>query len=520
MNRLTGCWARLLGLSDPVRLPVPIQNLPDDVGSFNGGGCYAIRHSTLALSQRFTQKTLRNARRAGIPFRIFTFQDPRDLSILDQLVKTESLDQSVSFELLPDFLTQLAHHGPASFLRHVEDCLSCTEPSLVIFMDAEQRIHAFSRQNAALIHQLRRWARTWGHMVILSSIQNDASDSNDALFSEFAGVASLISEWHQFFWDVTYWESPKEESTLNRAYGLRFSENEEFSAVGLTYSSIHGEYLTAPDEDRVFYPSSIRSSDSILPSSWEEIKDVCDIESYLQGAMAPTLILHYNKTQSFEDLARLIDQIRREVGRGIKIILKETTIRLRTYQERLLLEIGLNRVVHPFERTQELIHEVESLQGAMFHRRENAGNLDELLASVLPPAAKGYLPSLEFCALLMGRLRLDSPFDVRHVLVRLDLLPGVTQLDALSTFRPNRAGDLMTSDTRELYLFLFGCTPADVTIALSNCFSVELGQLFGFDTQWSTTSVILEQIQELKHRWERQVPEDFSYRLVGQRAAN
>ena len=513
MNR----FLSLVSLS-PLEFNVPVKDLPWTASHFEMGSTYLIQvDHKAALNPLFSgileslwmrSDTASSAVRViGPALNTFSIAPQEKFNAaMTANLRAFDIHQWRDLAASPEAIQKL--------LREIEDTQTAPQ-SLIIFLDLESVMLKDDDLRARLTQALLPWGKSWGHCVIWIAGPQKALDLKPSSLYPFQGAARLNQEGRQIYWTIHHWAKCGGESLKDIAIGIQPSVREmPFEAIGLSIQNNGSPYLIAPDQDRVIVDTTVATYDANHPQSWEIIEDPLALDQYLQGAMAPTLVLGYGTDTQFEDLAHLVESLRQRVGRGLKLVLRETHFRIRNYQERLLYFLGLNAIVHPTERTQELLEVIDSLQGVAFTPSRIDVPIEQLLFAAIPPRAKGYLPPQEFVAELRQKLHPENPFDIRHALIKLDLLPGVTQLTAIQAFRANRPGDLITAGFTEIYLFLFGCSPADISIALPNCFSESVEHYFSSDHQWVDTLTIIEKLGELQREWERDLPPDFSLNLT------
>jgi cellulose biosynthesis protein BcsE len=213
-----------------------------------------------------------------------------------------------------------------------------------------------------------------------------------------------------------------------------------------------------------------------VPPEWEIVEDQQASVAACVGALAATVLLDYRDRSTLEALCSAVHTLRRECGRALKIVIVERREALRHQYELLLLSLGANMIIGrelPFSRAQSLLR---SLQGQL-DTRPVALDYHAALAAALTDDVRGYLPVAAYCERVQAVLARGAVLDLPHVLAKITLLPEVAHVDALAKCAPRRAGDVVTADPANLYVFLFACRLPDADIALGHIFTVPVEQL-------------------------------------------
>ncbi|MBM4201658.1 MAG: hypothetical protein FJ189_10285, partial [Gammaproteobacteria bacterium] len=211
-------------------------------------------------------------------------------------------------------------------------------------------------------------------------------------------------------------------------------------------------------------------------------------------------------------LCRVIHAVRYQCGRGVKIVVRETTASLRYPEELQVMRAGANAVVYRNQRLARLLGALETLRGHCFAGTIDP-DLDRVMTALAPEQQHGYVPPRVFSGLVAATLAKAGEADLEHVLVRLRIRPDKAHVDALTAWQLKRANDLVTADEKDVYLFLFGCRESDVDATLHRLLSVPLATLFSEQVRWQRHEAIRSEIRSLTERAERQPFVDFSLLL-------
>ena len=291
-----------------------------------------------------------------------------------------------------------------------------------------------------------------------------------------AGVARMGRTHGELLWHVDFWRVGRALAT-GETRALRYTEDGRLSvAPEVSDGQAQAMLRLARDESRVVATKAVVARESWVPPEWEIVEDQQAAVATCVGALAATVLLDYRDRSTLEALCSAVHTLRRECGRALKIVIVELREALRHQYELLLLSLGANLIIGrelPFSRVQSLLR---SLQGQL-DTRPVAVDYQAALAAALTDDVRGYLPVATYCERVHAVLARGAVLDLPHVLAKITLLPEVAHVDALATCAPRRAGDVVTADPANLYVFLFACRLPDADIALGHIFTVPVEQL-------------------------------------------
>lgn len=291
-----------------------------------------------------------------------------------------------------------------------------------------------------------------------------------------AGVARMGRTHGELLWHVDFWRTGRA-LTTGETRALRYTEDGRLSvAPEVSDGQAQAMLRLARDESRVVATKAVVARESWVPPEWEIVEDQQAAVATCVGALAATVLLDYRDRSTLEALCSAVHTLRRECGRALKIVIVERREALRHQYELLLLSLGANLIIGrelPFSRVQSLLR---SLQGQL-DTRPVAVDYQAALAAALTDDVRGYLPVAAYCERVKAVLARGAVLDLPHVLAKITLLPEVAHVDALAKCAPRRAGDVVTADPANLYVFLFACRLPDADIALGHIFTVPVEQL-------------------------------------------
>lgn len=291
-----------------------------------------------------------------------------------------------------------------------------------------------------------------------------------------AGVARMGRTHGELLWHVDFWRAGRALAT-GETRALRFAQDGRLSvAPEVADTQAQAMLRLARDESRVVATRAVVARESWVPPEWEVVDDQQAAVAACVGAQAATVLLDYRDRSTLETLCAAVHTLRRECGRALKIVVVERREALRHQYELLLLSLGANLIIGrelPFSRMQSLLR---SQQGQL-DTRPVAVDYQAALAAALTDDVRGYLPVAAYCERVEAVLARGAVLDLPHVLAKITLLPDVAHVDALKQCAPRRAGDVVTADAANLYVFLFACRLPDAEIALGHIFTAPIDHL-------------------------------------------
>ena len=196
------------------------------------------------------------------------------------------------------------------------------------------------------------------------------------------------------------------------------------------------------------------------------ISDLPDMLRHTTAARAATLIMTFHNRMTFRELIETVHALRVTLGNRIRIIVRESGLFLRYYNELLLLKIGANLIIHDNVALARIPLLLESIRGQLY-QTDTKFDFNEAIESILPSRKKGYLPPQRFCDEIDTVLIQAHALSVPCVLVVLRHPVGVDLMTSINRFRISRNGDLVTADASYCYVFLHACPEANFRNALT-----------------------------------------------------
>ncbi|TJY64933.1 hypothetical protein E4T66_01505 [Sinimarinibacterium sp. CAU 1509] len=373
--------------------------------------------------------------------------------------------------------------------------------SVLILTDPEDLL---SSDDAGLRRQLR-WLRDWAAETLTAVVmvfndleahsrierlrQAGAGFVGVANLGEYSGDLALRLElWHGMpsAHDYLLRETP------DHAFELR----PELPARHFTEPA---QLEGAKDRDQVYITRETALQDPRPPSDWTVVDEPEDLLKRADALVACTCFLEAGPPERFRSLALLVCALRRQVGSGVKIVIRDHTQRLRTVQKLILQRMGANVVVSATYGPTQLVTVFEALRDQLF-LKPLPDDPEAALDALEPPASLGFLSLDAFGKQCQQSLNKAEASGIECAMVRLFLLPDVRMDEAISLCRTRRGGDVFTVDNRSLYVFLYGCWEHDVAMTLARLFARPIAELFVGHVQHTDPSAIRRALAELEAR--------------------
>lgn len=255
--------------------------------------------------------------------------------------------------------------------------------------------------------------------------------------------------------------------------------------------------VQAPDIDVVYATSACMPPGVAPPAHWLVRATMTDLELAAQEAIGATLLLDAGEPGQLEALGALVHHLRQTRPASLKIIVRETTSKLRAHSEQALLQLGVTTVAYRELGFARLLRLIEANRQTI-HEPPPTHDLQETLAAFRPTPVRGYLAPVDFERAVRTMVERRGASDLAHTLAYLQLLPRVAHLDALLACRALRDGDLVSADTSGLWIFLFACDAPDVPRTLAHMFTLALDQLFAAQAVDHSAPGIAAALQRLR----------------------
>lgn len=496
-----------------------VLGLPADVGLCGAGLASVLLVRDEALGQCCALSSARNFRQAG-PLAILASGESGQ-KFMDRFAR--SLDASgkdnsgalVFFRVTDGCAEIIGRLGANRFFDEIGVCGVTAQHTLLV----QEGQAIFDWQNQDLfIKQWQAW-QAWAanHHAPILLIIKDMKGTHGflpllrALPELVPNLAVLDADCCGGLLTVERWTG--QDKSVHRQFGLKLSaQDKSLSLDGSDMNAGEQVVFYAPDQGQVIATAATVAGVKGVPAEWTVVNDLTDMEVVCDSAVAATILLHADGDQEFEALSRFVHRMRSSHPRSLKIVVRETTNKLRYNNELMLLRLGINLMVYreiPFSRVVQVINDISD---QVFSRPVENEYLLAVQAAE-PNRIAGYLSPSIFCREVTAMLKRSERIDLSHSLVRLPILSRVAQLDALQACQARRLGDIFTADQNSIYLFLFACRESDVDSTLDRLFSVPVTELFSSHIIEPTPELIWESIGQLRRDNENSPMYDYSSAL-------
>ena len=235
--------------------------------------------------------------------------------------------------------------------------------------------------------------------------------------------------------------------------------------------------IEAPDQRAVIATRAAVSQQPGVPQHWHIVDTLDEVEVATVHSIGATVLLDAGNSSEFEERARLVHHLRLTRPLTLKIVVRESTGKLRSHSEQALLQLGANAIFYREQGFSRLLQLLQDIHSHSYSRSVNP-DYSQALQAFMPVATRGYQPAPEFSRLVRDMLARTQDIGLGHSMVRLDIAPQIAHITALRACKMSRDGDLVTAGRSAIYVFLFACREPDIESALQRLFDVPVAQLF------------------------------------------
>lgn len=409
-----------------------------------------------------------------------------------KIIKLEnnSGPESVLLFSMPD------HENSLHFM--CRDLLCSLDPNrhLIILLCPQQAWENISSENQRQwLEKSYSWAKYHKCTLLIVNHGNNNDLQHSLLMNEFRslfGLAALRYENGIHLFDIAFWCNEKGVSARQQLI-LQHKEN-GWQLAPREEANIQPR----SDEKTILSHISVLEGAPALSEHWTLFDTNEDLFNAARTAQAATLIFSVAQNKQIEPLAHNFHTLRRQRGSALKIVVRENQASLRAIDERLLLGCGANMVIPwnaPLSRCLTLL---ESVQGQQFNRHVPE-DITTLLTMTQPLKLRGYQKWDRFCDAVSNMM--NNPLltdNGRGVMVALRPVPGIRLEQALTLFRPNRVGDIITLGDNRLVLFLSLCRVNELDTALNHIFPLPTADIFSSRMSWFEDNQIAAEILQMR----------------------
>jgi cellulose biosynthesis protein BcsE len=464
--------------------------MPSLLDNLQQGGIYSLNIETSPTRLNLISQALCSNLRRGIHCTFITplpgaeFLARCEPAIAAQLLQYIASGQLLFFGMIGDYAKNIFRFGAQRFLN---EFLHFKVPKNS-FILCDQADSLFTLQDQMIAVDQAKIYRQWMAENNCTALFLFLRTSGDSIFATnyqaitdyFSGAANFSLNKNVLELFAEFWRSP-EGSLAARLIHLQLNnqglitaaptqgqasltDTQSAFANGANYDQANQLFT---DENDVYFMGEELAP--FIPRSAGKSIYIADLSEMLRttaAARAATLIITYDKNMTFRELIEAVHTLRVTLGNRARLIVRESGLFLRYYNELLLLKIGANLIIHDNVALARIPLLLESARGQVY-KIDTKFNFDEAIESILPSRKKGYLTPQFFCDEVDTVLIQANALSVPCVLVVLRHPPGIDLITSIQRFRLSRNGDLITADATYCYIFLHACPEANFRAALT-----------------------------------------------------
>lgn len=427
-----------------------------------------------------------------------------DARLAQQLDAAAQTGQLALLAMVGDYRHNLARFGAE---RLTEEWARCgVEPASLLVIHQAEQLLSLHHPELALeqFDAYQRWLadRACAALLLFSAAVDDpmCAAGYRRVLERAAGSARLHCLPEDAALWIDFWQSGSQ---------LLAERRLALAGAGAGSAPTSGHPLLASgsgDADQVYCLGRIAlAADVRRPAAWRQVRDLVDLIHATCEARAATVLVEVTRDTDWLQLAQTIHAVRRQCGQMMRIAILDPDRALRYQDEVLLLHLGANTVVHDRMAVQRLPLLLQSLR-AQHYVVEREISFEEAVAGATPPRAKGYLPAPRFHDEVRAAV---TKSHVLGVPCALAVLPGPANKErvaALMRYPMSRQGDLLTVNRLRCYVFLYGCTTADLRTLLPRLLGLQEASALQDATLLGDSEAILAAIAALESRaWHQDV---------------
>lgn len=384
---------------------------------------------------------------------------------------------------------------------------------LLVLDGAEQW---FAPAEGAQFEALQAWAKRTGVAVLLI-FRASATEGDDVMPAllphahRFAGMARIANRFGVTSLEVFHWFAPSGLMAKTSA-PVRLNESSRLEAVPEEPERNAG-FEPAADDMLIIARQSVFLPKETPAQGWRLLQDNDDLIAGVGNAVAATVILCFSPRTDFFVLARSVYDLRQRFGARLKIVVREANSRLRYSHETFLARVGANLIIPAEIGYARFLSLISMVQGQVFPHRLPA-TFEQAVHQAMPDEEHGYLAPRDFSRSVDDAMERSHILHVQNVLLRLPLAYGLMPLDALRYCNLTRAGDLVTADDRNVYLFLYACRETDIDKTLPRLFGLPVGELFRTEDRFMSPRTIRSALADFQSRDRAQAFPDLAAELA------
>lgn len=393
-------------------------------------------------------------------------------------------------------------HALASFTRDLDRAFRPKERTLLLCLPSDYAMHLAYEGNE-LLGEWKAWlGKNRCTLVILAC--NEATEALEQqllpLNHIIAGISRLNTEPDTYH--VTYWRS-----SLNVMGSHAFTliqKNQRLEVQPI--SEGHNETATTRTS-RVFLfeKQAVERLGLRIAHDWKVFDSRSALYEQALTETTATVIFSLSALTDLPDMGRMLHTLRLQRGNRLKLVVLELSTPLRHLDAERLLDCGASYVIPSGTPLPRILSLLESMQSLSYERTllsdpEHAFSPDttERVRGIVSPAVFG-----QYIAQLLSSKESLIP----GVLICMTPVPGLRVEQTLEELNLKRFDDVASALGGTLYVFLYGCHPHLVPVALNNLFRLPYRELFSRHTELSEREEIEGEYQRIRSTLEQLGPE-------------
>lgn len=267
--------------------------------------------------------------------------------------------------------------------------------------------------------------------------------------------------------------------------GIVTNADYDFDASQKTYTPIEDKaYLrhlsitdTINDNREILTLSSLLKENEIPPAQFRFFETPEEIlEASLTNRKA-TIVFPCVSYEAIEGISRLAFQLRTSCGLELKIIVRELIQCISYFDERLLLDSGVNLIVPAEVSFSHFVSQTLAIQNQVY-----VGQLPEKYEDLLnlrpSYTYSGQSDITLFTQHVKSLISQQMSLRIDFALIRLNVLPSQDITECASLCKLRRDGDLLTIGDGVIYVFLSAIRANDIDDVLNGIFHLKVSELF------------------------------------------
>jgi len=243
-----------------------------------------------------------------------------------------------------------------------------------------------------------------------------------------------------------------------------------------------------------------------MAEDWQVHATAQQVYEQALRATHATVVFALDHVSQVEDLARKLYNLRKQRGPDLKLVVRETRRTLRYQDDQILHACGATLLVPADTHISRFFSLLESIQGQTY-TRSLPEDLEQVLKRRAPVEVKGMISPSAFLDYVHRSLPLLVQPGGAAVLVALEPVPGLNTSQVMTQLIMRRNGDVACHVGGVVYLFLLGCRPNLVELALANVFRLPYTDIFVEHRVYSSHSQIEVQLQNLRQQLDQGLQE-------------